>query len=97
MSTFWSTEAKAYVVCRHERDLKAQGMSKEDIRKPRYMIDGTPDHPGGAKEVECALCPIKRGLFKQTMGAKRVWVHNVCALWQSPEVSIAPVDQPDAV
>ena len=61
------------------------------------MIHGTPDHPGGSKTIDCALCPVKRGLFKQTVGHQRVWVHNVCALWQAPEVTVVAEDKPDVV
>ena len=86
-------------LCRHERELKAQGKSQEDIRKPRFMVTGdqAPDYPDGSKTTVCALCPIKRGLFKQTSGVGRQWVHTVCALWQAPEVTVPQVDQPDIV
>lgn len=56
-----------------------------------------PEYEGGAKSVFCHLCPMRCGLFKQTAGPKAVWVHNVCALWQSPEVTVLNVDRPDAV
>jgi hypothetical protein len=86
-------------VCRFERELKAKGKSQEEIRRPRYMHSGAkpPDLEGGAKSVLCQLCPMRCGLFKQTIGSKAVWVHNVCALWQSPEVTVLNVDRPDVV
>ena len=56
-----------------------------------------PEYDGGAKSAECALCPIKCGLLKQTVGPRPVWVHTVCALWQGPEVTVLPADRPDAV
>jgi hypothetical protein len=85
--------------CRHEQELASQGNSKQEIRTPRYMATGDepPDYPDGSKSVSCALCPIKRGLFKQSAGREHVWVHNVCALWQAPEVIVPQVDHPDIV
>ena len=74
---------------------KAENVPKEELRVPRYMLpaDASPDYPGGAKQVSCALCPIKRGAFKQTAGPKKMWVHVVCALWQQPEMSVPRVDE----
>lgn len=56
------------------------------------LTEEAPDYEGGSKTVECSLCPVKRGIFKQTDDGAQ-WVHVVCALWQQPEVSIEPVNR----
>lgn len=85
--------------CRYEQELAQAGKPKTEIRKPRYMQSGNgpPDHPGGSKDVNCALCPVKRGIFKQTTTGKQEWVHVFCALTQHPEVTVASTDTAEAV
>ena len=83
-------------MCRYEDNLREKGTPRDKIRPPRFKQEGSPDYPGGSKDVECALCPVKRGIFKQISGDSR-WVHLVCALWQAPEVTVAHEDAPDAV
>jgi hypothetical protein len=87
-------------MCRYEEELAIQGRSRNDIRPPRFKESGNPDYPAGSKDVACELCPMKRGIFKQTVaerGGSRRWAHVVCALWQTPEMTVAPVNQVDAV
>lgn len=84
------------MLCRYEDTLREKGTPRDKIRPPRFKQEGSPDYPGGSKDVECALCPVKRGIFKQISGDSR-WVHLVCALWQAPEVTVAHEDAPDAV
>eukprot|EP00892_Ulva_mutabilis_P011925 jgi/Ulvmu1/9104/UM005_0199.1 len=80
----------------HERGLREQGMPQDKIRPPRFKQEGSPDYSGGSKDVTCALCPVKRGIFKKTACNSR-WVHLVCAHWQTPEVSVAQEDVAEAV
>lgn len=67
-----------------ERMLKL-GKKKEEIRKPRWQ--------GGdltaLDAVSCAICPVKRGAFKQTVDGD--WVHMVCAMCH-PGVTIGEDD-----
>lgn len=83
-------------MCRYEGELRAKGTPQDKIRPPRFKQEGSPDYPGGSKDAECCLCPVKRGIFKQAVGSER-WVHLVCAHWQTPEVSVANEDVADAV
>lgn len=84
--------------CRYEQAQREKGRKQSEIRKPRFMeASGNPSYPDGSKSVECALCPIKRGLFKQTVASHPQWVHLVCALWQTPEMVVPQADQSDIV
>ena len=47
--------------CReHEDELLRQGKTREEIRPPSVSLEHRSHLPGGSKEAECALCPIKR-------------------------------------
>lgn len=84
--------------CRYEQEQRRKGREQKDIRKPRFMSTAdNPNYPEGSKSCECALCPMKRGLFKQTVASHPQWVHVVCALWQTPEMVVPQLDQPDIV
>ena len=105
LGLFWtrtgpsSARVKLYP-CRYEDQLKAEGKCQDDIRPPRYKESGIPDYPAGSKTVVCELCPMKRGVFKQTVedgSGEKKWAHVVCALWQTPDVTVASANKPDVV
>ena len=85
---------------RYEEKLKGEGKCQDDIRPPRYKESGNPDYPAGSKTVVCELCPMKRGVFKQVVDegdGEKKWAHVVCALWQTPDVTVASLNKPDMV
>ncbi|KAK9811508.1 hypothetical protein WJX72_005018 [[Myrmecia] bisecta] len=74
---------------RYEDDLRRQGVPQSQIRPPRWEMAGAGGRQlpeGGSRSVQCALCPVAYGAFRQTVDSQE-WVHQVCALWQ-PEVTV---------
>lgn len=67
----------------YEDSLREKGLPPDDIRPPRWQMSHE-GFDGGSKDVACALCPIKHGVFKRTTDSAN-WVHLTCAYWQ-PEV-----------
>jgi hypothetical protein len=71
--------------CReHEDNLRKEGQTREEIRPAFISLEHRSTLPGGSKDAECALCPVKLGAFRKTVDGKH-WVHQACALWH-PEV-----------
>ncbi len=68
--------------CRvHEEGLRVAGVPQKDIRPPRWELhasgpEGRRTLEGGSLAVECALCPVKQGVFRQTVDTHQ-WVHQV--------------------
>ena len=66
----------------YEQEMLKLGKPKSAIRKPRWQ--------GGdmtaIDNVQCSLCPVKRGAFKKTTDGE--WLHVICAMCQ-PEVQIS--------
>ncbi|KAL6766486.1 hypothetical protein ACKKBG_A36210 [Auxenochlorella protothecoides x Auxenochlorella symbiontica] len=83
--------------CReYEAEQRAAGADPALIRPPRWASSGGDQGgagdagggarrlPGGARDVACALCPLRCGAFRRAAGGAGRWVHSVCALW-TPE------------
>lgn len=65
--------------CReYEDELVRQGKTREEIRPQSLSLEHRSQLPGGSKEADCALCPIKGGAFRKTIDGSR-WVHQVRA------------------
>lgn len=73
----------------HEASLRARGVPQDQVRPPRWAMPTAGQAPaleGGANSVECALCPVRCGVFKRCRDDGR-WVHMVCA-HHHPEVVV---------
>jgi hypothetical protein len=79
----------------HEEEERMTGKSQHDIRPPRWHTMQHEPMGGGARDVKCALCPIKYGAFRQTVDRSR-WVHQACAMW-TPELYLRPGEGPAVV
>ena len=75
--------------CREYEETQRQaGVPQAEIRPPHSMPDERRRLPGGARDVQCALCPIRCGAFRKTVNGQQ-WVHQTCALWH-PECWLRP-------
>jgi len=79
----------------HEEEERMAGKSQHDIRPPRWHTMQHEPMGGGARDVKCALCPIKYGAFRQTVD-RSSWVHQACAMW-TPELYLRPGEGPAVV
>ena len=52
-------------------------MVQAQIRPPRWLAPlGSPILEGGSRHVQCAVCPVRNGAFRQTVDSHE-WVHQV--------------------
>ncbi len=63
-------------------------MPQKDIRPPRWEMHSSTEGrrvlEGGSLAVDCLLCPVRQGAFRQTVDTHE-WVHQVCVLAEVPE------------
>lgn len=64
----------------YEREKRLAGVPQSDIRPQRWELAARgithAQLEGGSNTAQCALCPVKFGAFKRTVGGKD-WCHLV--------------------
>jgi len=82
--------------CREYEDRqRAAGVPQAEIRNVHALPDERTRLPGGARDVKCALCPIRCGAFRKTINGEQ-WVHQTCASWH-PECYVVASTGPNCI
>lgn len=79
----------------YEEAQRAAGVPQDEIRPRHMMPEERKQLKGGARDVKCALCPIKCGAYRKTVDGQH-WVHQTCALWHT-ETYLVPGAGPNVV